>query len=315
MPRSANLVHYTTVAGAFGILETDSLYATNAFFLNDTSEIVHARHVISDALIKRLAEITKTKLDEGKRASDLMFGCFALCDLCFDEDDEKHSYDRFVPFVVCFCKSTPETYKDGLLSQWRGYGSSAAVALEFDGLKLSALLEQQHFQEQLGPAELEHVEYFDQKHSHRRMVQSAIRKLNPALADVSSYFRSKRLTFNRLLDWYYTKARGMRLQAQMLRFACFVKNSSFKEEQEVRLAVYIADNEPKNRILHRMRGSSLIPYIAISAVSGGRLPIRRILIGPQKDQQRLKRAFESVVRSKSINSIVVDVSGIPLQSL
>jgi hypothetical protein len=44
-------------------------------------------------------------------------------------------------FVLSFCRHTKtKTFRDGLLSQWRGYAGSAGFAIEFDEEPLDKLI-------------------------------------------------------------------------------------------------------------------------------------------------------------------------------
>ena len=94
------LHHYTDIYGFLGIFNTKSLWASNAFFLNDSSEIEYGLKLSYDLFKDFYLSIKSEKIKEILKS--------------FYED-----YSGFVLssnlFLISFCE-------DGdLLSQWRGY--------------------------------------------------------------------------------------------------------------------------------------------------------------------------------------------------
>ncbi len=93
------LYHYSSAEGLLGIIQSRQLWATNALYLNDTSEI-------SDALEVFRSELESVPLNLGEMAGFLSQG--------IPEYSEQAPLDHF---VVSFCEG------GDLFSQWRGYGS------------------------------------------------------------------------------------------------------------------------------------------------------------------------------------------------
>ena len=113
------LYHYTTADGFLGIVETRSLWASNAAFLNDSTELVY--------IVSVLDEIVQ-ELDESGDEVSIRMSAFAsllrrgLTDL--------RAYDVY---VACFCEA------GDLLSQWRGYPrDGGGYSLGFDSVVLDA---------------------------------------------------------------------------------------------------------------------------------------------------------------------------------
>ena len=94
------LSHYTTLDGLKGIIDSKSLWASNASFLNDKAELDHAL-AASEAVIRKLAS-------EGSLTKWLQ-----LIERVFQKLAEGAKPDTY---VTCFCED------DDNLSQWRGYG-------------------------------------------------------------------------------------------------------------------------------------------------------------------------------------------------
>lgn len=146
MPDS--LYHYTTAAGLLGILEplqnTDdlglpgkttsvqsfSLWATDARYLNDSAELTYAAEGLADALVDQLQE-----LDDHERKDQLRELAEQVRIGDFTEDDGQVGRSTHTAYVACFCT-------DGdLLSQWRGYGANGGgYSVEFDVKALEDLL-------------------------------------------------------------------------------------------------------------------------------------------------------------------------------
>jgi len=56
------LYHYTTPAGVLGIIESGSIYLSDALFLNDQSELLYGRELVAEALREELAAATDALL-------------------------------------------------------------------------------------------------------------------------------------------------------------------------------------------------------------------------------------------------------------
>ncbi|MBB2823281.1 UNVERIFIED_ORG: hypothetical protein GGD59_006587 [Rhizobium esperanzae] len=109
LPRT--LSHYSTLTGFKGIIESGCLWASNASFLNDRAELIHAlkasKKAISMISSKKALKVWAPMLKE-----------------VFEElsDGQKSN-----TYVSCFCGD------DDNLSQWRGYGGSVqGVSITFD---------------------------------------------------------------------------------------------------------------------------------------------------------------------------------------
>jgi hypothetical protein len=92
--------HYTNADGLLGIVQAHQLRASNAAFLNDSTELVHVQKIL-ETVVAELRDV----YSEGTPARLLTF-IERLLGL---------SQEWFDVYVACFCR------KDDLLSQWRGY--------------------------------------------------------------------------------------------------------------------------------------------------------------------------------------------------
>jgi hypothetical protein len=117
------IYHYTDLNGLKGIIESGSLWATHFSFLNDSNELTHGMNCLENAL---------QYLRDDFNPKTLKFIEQALTH--FRMHRAAHVYN------LSFC------LEPDLLSQWRGYGSSQGVCLEFDDEELLASLELTQYQ-------------------------------------------------------------------------------------------------------------------------------------------------------------------------
>lgn len=106
------LCHFTTISGLLGIIESNSIWASNVSFLNDKKELKHGIDAASNVIkrhpfMRDKQELLQSVLNELK------------------------TYKLPDTYAACFCKS------NDLLSQWRGYGGrQQGVCITFHGESL-----------------------------------------------------------------------------------------------------------------------------------------------------------------------------------
>src|SRR6266540_2391483 len=149
MPKASevykNVYHYTTWDGVLGILRSRTLWATHYKFLNDFSEIMCFRDRLVglilpyvreayDELIKHSPHI-KNKIDEeGGLGQVVQHDTEAFVDAQYHATGDEI-------YILSFCGEHKNQHvnSNGLLSQWRGYGSGGGFAIVFDSQKLEEI--------------------------------------------------------------------------------------------------------------------------------------------------------------------------------
>jgi hypothetical protein len=116
VPSTGLLYHYTTADGLKGIIEKNELWASSAYFLNDSAEITYGSGVLKEVLDDWLAKDRPKESITVHLAQDLR--------KAFGEDLLSKSVIRPI-YLACFCED------DNLLSQWRTYGQSGGYSLGF----------------------------------------------------------------------------------------------------------------------------------------------------------------------------------------
>jgi len=127
------LYHYTNGGGLLGILSSESIWATNARYLNDTSELNYGRILVSRVVSQRVDLLTGHTQKWLAEFVDLVH----------------HAFDTTETYVACFCE------RADLLSQWRAYGSGRGFALGFSAARLSRLVPNGLFRVEYDQAEQE----------------------------------------------------------------------------------------------------------------------------------------------------------------
>jgi hypothetical protein len=122
-PLPARLYHYTSLEVLMKIVKTGEMWATDAAYMNDTSELVYGQQIIQSAIDARQrqhqagAQTSNTRLERWREA------------IAEEKFQDLHVH------AVCFCATRDS------VSQWRAYGDrGGGAALVFDGQQLQSLL-------------------------------------------------------------------------------------------------------------------------------------------------------------------------------
>jgi hypothetical protein len=315
------LMHYTGASGLVGIINNQTLWATHAAFLNDATEI-------ELFFEKRLAKV----IEDGIRAelaasSELQVRPeFAHTPQEADETIVRYAAKmaeairgiarRFnQPYIVSFC--TPNNFtvsRNGLLSQWRGYGKEGGYAIVFDTKGLEELL--------TAEAAGNFYQFLHWGDVHYHQEDDDLTNAEPEFIEAEETLRSAIGAFvkNQSQD-DLEKTFG---PTTML--SCSLKHWGFHEEREVRIVAIpptpelvregLAQGESRPVRSPRtfIRGGTPVPYLDLFSRSGDDfgciLPITRVVVGPHPQRELRKRAVQQILESRGIAAEVV-VSQIP----
>ncbi len=340
MPKSLSeafpeICHYTTMAGLRGILESQTLWATHYAHLNDAEEIRH----FGERLKEVLKPVVEEALSEFKNVAPAKYEYIedrGGISKIKQEDPEilvKLIYDTFLgdghrpplaePHIASFCTAVDEREKEnGLLSQWRGYGSDGGYAIYFDTTKIEELLrkEAENWQyDYLGAGDVLYSDASDEK------IREEIGKhIDDITESIKQFYR---VLFSGERDPGKRYEVFGPLLPAMLRCSCLYKHWGFWEEREVRIVAIPQSTtirefarrngrslKPEKIIKKFVRRSIAVPYLelfeGITISSETRLPVTRILVGPHSEKNNRRKDIESLLRQRGIN-VPVLVSGIP----
>jgi hypothetical protein len=290
------LLHYTNFAGLRGILSSGCLWATDASFLNDSSEI---SHFFDERLRELIVEDARQCAMELARAPQYLArmindgGIDRLVDVEADAWHSRISRATVAmnrPFVLSLSGPSDERVQhSGLLSQWRGYGADGGdggYALVFDSQKLEAML--------TAEAKAHHYMHVQIGDVYYHGIDPNIQ---PAAPDVAEYEAIVHQGVRRMMRGG-TAEETDRLYEAVTALSCIYKHWGFWEEREIRVVVVPVCNEvavagepqasPQKEI--QFRGEMKIPYVEL--FSAGRLmdakatlPIKRVIVGPHKNRE------------------------------
>lgn len=313
------LMHYTTCEGLNGIIGSGAVRATRMDHLNDLEEYVgfHKRRLPVVLKEATLAAIRDAQSTATGRARLEAMGGQELASKKIAE--ELHSLlgsklDTFgVPYVACFCAPPPNRPEDGLLSQWRAYGSDGGYAIVFDTAGLDELMRREVAKHWYLYAHAGDVEYYDE-HQGRA---SAYPETLAAEAEIRNGIH-KFLLSGAPEDLEV-------LPSPIEKLSCLHKHCGFREEREVRFfgAVGVrqldslrdhGDVRGYKPIEFRSRNGIPVPYISLFRAEPQekrtKLPIVKVIVGPHVDRARRKKAVEDLLTTHGVDASVV-ASDIP----
>jgi hypothetical protein len=312
------LFHYTGAAGLSGIITTGTLWATHVGFLNDQEEYKIFFEKRIPSILRRAIDAAYARVkdrDDVKRAMAKFGGENAYKDAKLTElvpffSDKTRGMNE--PYVLSFCASTSERVSaHGLLSQWRGYGRDGGYAIAFDTARLEELWRRESKTIKGMPLFMGNVEYFE----------------DPA-NDIGEHPETREQTevVIEAFAKFLLSAKSVDLEPvfePIHNLACLTKHCGFREEHEVRLVISHPSAEllrlaPSEHILKPIRNvvrdGVPVPYMALleslPEPLAGRLPIKRVIVGPHPDRLARKTAVETLLRQYGYEA-KVDVTDIP----
>lgn len=331
------LFHYTNAKGLMGIIESQSIWATNYRYLNDSTEI---KFFLQDCLPDFLRSINEEYLDEliskngnaqllinQQGSREKIISSYIRDTLDATEKillGSQNPGDALAePYIVSFCTAPKSddpfhkrVRKHGLLSQWRGYGRDGGYALVFDTERLTKLV-----LEDIGKKWGSHLYLFIGDVVYSSDSDSRFLEEFNQNIDVIKEFYSNRLRGiedEGILEKYFYS---------LLQCACRYKHWGFREENEVRIVAipHASKNEEFREITkteginvpeiarkHFLRSDALIPFIdlfeGVTSKLDKPLPIKQIIVGPTISTQEKISRINAVKMLIDQNNIKAEVT-------
>lgn len=291
--------HYTNRAGLIGILNSQTLWATAAEFLNDDQEIRYAVGLVA-AQLKNSATPARYDLP-----------MLDLVDRFIEEMwRQLPAHEPFEllresePYLVSFCK------RGDLLSMWRAYGADGGFAIEFDTAQLLAACDP------LGEAEWDRLDgEAGDPVLESRMLNSGLSASAHAVSYGSVALQGLTDSILGRIAQRYDDIRDLAAEvvAMSIKDLLKIKHPAFREEEEVRLIVFEEGDLAPPRSLRELRhhlGVYQVVHFPLDA-------IRSVTVGPgpysARNRLALQRAFATDPAGR-FNSVELRVSGAPLIS-
>ncbi len=285
--KADTILHYTTLEGLKGILESGSLWASDIRFLNDIQEFKSGKKTFRDHLCSEYLKLDKISQDEAahlaNNISEVVFG---------------GAESNIALLSTSFCSVPGGSYdaKNGLLSQWRGYGGKTGVAIVFERSSIDALVKKQQAS----------TTSFTLIHSDVAYGEDWKK------TTLASYVSEKMHIF--LDKDFVSKIRNPPVSPEIfdaslrvaMAFGMFIKHWAFHEEKEFRIAVIKSfksqqtGEQDRLPVRFRVNGQFVIPYVELFKESE-RLPVSGVIIGPATNQAGVKAGVEIYARSLGYN--------------
>lgn len=246
------LYHYTSLDGLLNIVRTKALRATEIRYFSDSVELTHTSDMVR-IVIGHEYTLGRLPNDPGSRRLLDQFQVWL---------ENRLAYGH-VLFVACF------TAQGDLLSQWRGYcPPGKGVSLGFDAGALCSVACNQVPAFVIGKCVYDRNRQLD--------VATTIVKRLLELAQTMGEHPNPpdgRESFQHVFET---------IEGDVLRVAALLKNPSFREEEEWRVASPIYQNCLEVAVEHREGTSTLVPFIPFNLPRSpeGGLGLSSVVIGP-----------------------------------
>ena len=328
----SRLYHYTDIGSLENIIKNQTLWAIHYKGLNDSSEVQHMRPIIEEMMLRICNDTMRRNAKNSllyRRYLD-KHGGLAVTSKWQAKNLVRIYYDLTFsaagsagepyaePYVVSFCShSDKSTYvqKNGLLSQWRGYGAEGGVAIVFNTERLRRVLGTELQNYDYSAIYLKPVVY----HESALQDDEEFKELKEALQQYVKGLDSD------------DKAMASSGDVFLPFFGCVTrfKHQGFEEESEIRITVSPVPERtqefatikslPAVRLKptfdRRNRRGVNISRVAINDFPNkGNLPIQQIIVGPQQDQDAVVRRVNKIIGRKKIKVTKSETPYIPMNS-
>ncbi|EEY5312120.1 TPA: DUF2971 domain-containing protein [Escherichia coli] len=270
------IFHYTDLFGLKGILDSNSLWATNIYFLNDKEESNHGCECFRNTI--KIVDgniIPKDKKTILLKSLDM----YEKGRLQKEKGIDKHVYS------ISFCKENDK------LSQWRGYGNKQGVCIEFDADELVS------FSQNIYLNCVAHDVIYSNNNDITKMSK-----------ELGEFFSCNGINIKEMNDHFVTMVSTYQF---ISKYIPFFKHPSFIEENEFRLVFTPWMQMPD--VHFRINNNGIIPYIIIDNKDNRKLPIKSITIGPTNDYDFIEAGIKMFLDSRGFSSVEIKSSSIPFR--
>jgi hypothetical protein len=260
------LYHYTGIGGLIGIVETRKIWASHAYYLNDSKEILYACDVLRNVLPQ----------------------CFSD-----HQKDEREFLEQFTQWLETFHTNPYHIFifslseERSLLSQWRSYTPHGkGVSLGFSAHILNRILQASDFR--LAKCLYKHEEHREVMKGLLEKMLETFRQRLPNL-DITKNHPSQK--YHNFLDEF---------RGKILQVFAIIKNSAFEEEGEWRIVSPYFPKYTVPEIKFREGASMLMPYIEIDLSNDNEEQelFDEVVLGPSQHANLSMSALTSYLSNK-----------------
>lgn len=291
------LYYYTSISVLDNILKNETLWLSNSKYMNDSTEINYTKELIHN--------------------------------ICDEFLDLHSNFDKFFKKTIDnllnnMDKDLGDTYILSLttnrdsLALWSNYSDYDGYNVGFNSEKLRGMFDKRYY-------------YFKDKHERPIQIndEDFLFDFGEVIykKDCQQKILKERILFlyNIYKDYYdFIDSREFKVLVACVMYdisyiSIFLKNPSFKEEEECRIVFRFINNELKNRVVnHRISNRVFIPYIKLSFKkidhkNYRNIPIKSITIGPKNNLDIAEIGLMSFLESEKYRNLNIGKSNIPLR--
>ena len=303
-PPTERLYHYTTADGLKGIVESNELWATSAYFLNDSAEVTYGCALLKDAFREWLSNNQRPEDSFSQRIAREF-------QKWFGEDLFSRSVISPI-YLVCFCED------DNLLSQWRTYGQSGGYSIGFE-----APSKQVGVKPQLKPEPNTYTSKLIKVIYDRTIQAERCRSLISSVLSIFDDADVARAINSVPSDPLVGNSRIRSIIADMLLEEIVgFKNQAFEIEKEWRMVVRPREltkqgtddgGRTPTPVYFRSARGRLVPYVKlIPTIVDTRIPVASVRSGPTLDKATTGMATRMMLDQFGFLNVRVDGSDIPV---
>jgi hypothetical protein len=304
VPPTGFLYHYTSVEGLRGIIENNELWATSAYYLNDSAEITYGCTVLTQVLDEWIVQ-------NPRATNPLSVGLVKDLRQAFGDYFLDKTLVRPI-YLVCFCEN------DNLLSQWRAYGQSGGYSLGFR-VAIGSRFQNEGFtpEPKTYTGKWVKVEYDRLKQAEKcKSVLTSLlailgeAEIGDAILKLDDHPRNGYSHFLRTITEI--------LFEEIVSF----KNEAFQVENEWRIVVAQRDllkqgvddgGKTPTPIYFRCFKGMLIPYVKLNVNPSKKLPIACVRSGPTLDKTMAQMSISMILEKNGFPALRVEGSGITVR--
>ena len=289
------LYHYTDQRGLIGILESKTIWATHARYLNDTTE----GKIVVEVVRKALQETLGGSPVKDKSMKKLQVNL-------------KEIIANLHMFVTSFSENGDR------LSQWRAYsGRNGGYSIGFRAPYLqdvgATFLEKNIGWLRPDPKPLKRCQYRDENAKHSAAFASQQGKsgsTNPSVSEDCNPVNESKVASDA-----QTKQFATDLLSLVLELAASLKHKGFEEEEEWRIALFLKEKTTSVALKFRPGNSMPVPYLEIDLPpKPWQRGVEEVIVGPCPNPKEAVQSVESLLKSNHFAGVRVTPSGIPYRN-
>jgi hypothetical protein len=274
-----SLFHYSSIGALLGIEKSETLWASNVYYLNDGEEIIYAKRIFEKLIGEKQLQV------EGKEAEFL---------IQFREWLKPFGDKAFNLFVFSLSEEQNQ------LSQWRSYTPHGrGISIGFSPLIVNKIAQKNS----LRIAKC----CYDQQ-EHKDVMNSLLQKMIITFNQHSPNIDPKGFSVHQRYHIFIEQFRG-----DILQVFAIIKNPAFKEEKEWRLISNYFPKYTVEEIKYREGASMLVPYIELNLERWHNPPqhshpvlFESVCLGPSPYSELSFNALSQFLSNKKVTHLTIN---------